>query len=119
MRSGQKCFCSKSNFCGKTCFFKIFEKKTEKRDFKQFRIFLKRYMMIELLKKYPITENLKRNSWRDLLDKWFFLPKNGKLDLVRKNTIEKNHQKRDETKKNRTNKVLQREMTNSKLSDFQ
>ena len=46
------------------------------------------------LKKYPITENLKRNSWRDLLDKWFFLPKNGKLDLVRKNTIEKNKQKK-------------------------
>ena len=77
-------------------------------------------MMIELLKKYPITENLKRNSWRDLLDKWFFLPKNGKLDLVRKNTIEKNKQKkgRNKKKRDRTNKVLQREMTNSKLSDF-
>ena len=80
---------------------------------------MKRDMMIELSKKYPITENLKRNSWRDLLDKWFFLPKNGKLDLVRNNTIEKTNRKRDETKKkDRTNKVLQREMTNSKLSDF-
>ena len=77
--------------------------------------------MIEFFfkKKNPITENQKRNSWRDLLDKWFLLPKESKLDLVRKNTIEKTIRKGDETKKNdRTKKVLQREMTNSKMSDF-
>ena len=56
-------------------------------------------MMIELFSKNPITENQKRNSWRDLLDKWFLLPKNGKLDLVRKNTIEKNKQKKGRNKK--------------------
>ena len=63
-------------------------KNKKKKDFKQFRFFWRGYDD-RTLKKYPITENLKRNSWRDLLDKWFFLPKNGKLDLVRKNTIEK------------------------------
>ena len=49
------------------------------------------------LDKNPITENQRRNSWRDLLDKWFLLQKN-KLDLVRKNTIEKKKQSEKETK---------------------
>ena len=101
-------------------FLQNFFRKNEKKGTSNNSDFLKRDMMIELLKKYPITENLKRNSWRDLLDKWFFLPKNGKLDLVRKNTIVKNKQKKGRNKKkDRTNKVLQREMTNSKFSDFQ
>ena len=58
-------------------------------------------MMIDFFfkKKNPITENQKRDSWRDLLDKWFLLPKESKLDLVRKNTIEKTIRKGDETKK--------------------
>ena len=91
MRSGQKCFCSKSNFCGKTRFFNFFSKKKKQKGFS------KNFKKI----KNPITENQKRNSRRDLLDKWFLLPKKkkGKLDLVRKNTIEKNNQKKGRNKK--------------------
>ena len=83
MRSGQKCFCCKSNFCGKTRFFNFFQKKKKaKRDFprtsKNSDFFEKGYDDRTLFfskKKKPITENQKRNSRRDLLDKWFLLPK--------------------------------------------
>ena len=126
MRSGQKCFCCKSNLCGKTCFFKFFAEKRKKKDFrrtsKNSDFFEKGYddRFFFFLKKNPITENQKRNSWRDLLHKWFLLSKKKKVNLILfERTPSKKIRKGDETKKNdRTKKVLQREMTNSKMSDF-
>ena len=104
MNSGQNFFVATATFVEKhvSLIFCGFSKNFKKFIFfwKVF-YFKKRNLIIELLNKYPITENQKWNYWRDLLDKWLLLPKKSELDLVRKNTIETNCQNRDETKKKR------------------
>ena len=99
-------------------FLQIFSEKTKKRTSKNSNFFEEGYDDRTLLK---ISDH--RKSEKKFLEGFVrqvvFLPKNGKLDLVRNNTIEKKQSEKGTKQKNdRTNKVLQREMTNSKLSDF-
>ena len=104
MRSGQKCFCCKSNFCGKTRFFNFFQKKT-KRDFprtsKNSDFFEKGYddRSLSFFKK-------KKSDHRKSEKKF----KEGFVGQVVFAFKKRGNQKRDETKKNdRTKKVLQRD----------
>ena len=78
-------------------------------------------MMIELLKNIQSQKIRKRNSWRDLLGKWFLLPRKGKFDLVRKNKhyfLKKQSEKGTKQKNDRTKKSFTKRDEQFKSSDF-
>ena len=106
MRSDKKCFCCKSNFCGKTCFFNFFRKKIQElqknSDFLKKGCFKKsKYDGRTLLKNIRSQKIRKEILGGICLTSGFCFQKKGELDLVRKNTIEKNNQKKGRNKKKR------------------
>ena len=95
MRSGQKCFCCKSNFCGKTRFFNFFQKKKTKRDFprtsKNSDFFEKGYddRSLSFFKKKKSDHRKSEKKFKEgfVGQVVFAFKKRGKFDLVRKNTF--------------------------------